>query len=105
MKKNIYGFEELGAGYIYIYIFSLHSITITTTLYLQKESEKKEKTYNADVKRKSNLRFQNFYIRLCLVPVKYFLENIYFPEMLFSGKKNVFKLFGCLKIHLTENQL
>ena len=73
-------------------------------MYLQKESEKKEKTYNADVKRKSNLRFQNFYIRLCLVPVKYFLENIYFPKMLFSGKKNVFKLFGCLKIHLTKNQ-
>ena len=24
--------------------------------------------------------------------------------MLFSGKKNVFKLFGCLKIHFTENQ-
>ena len=36
--------------------------------------------------------------RLCLVPVKYF------PEMLFSGKKNVFKLFGCLKIHFMENQ-
>ena len=24
--------------------------------------------------------------------------------MLFSGKKNVFKLFGCLKIRFTENQ-
>ena len=24
--------------------------------------------------------------------------------MLFSGKKYVFKLFGCLKIHFTENQ-
>ena len=43
-------------------------------------------------------------LRLCLVPVKYFPENIYFPEMLFSGKKNVFKLFGCLKICFTENQ-
>ena len=43
-------------------------------------------------------------LRLCLVPVKYFLENIYFPKMLFSGKKNVFKLFGCLKIRFTENQ-
>ena len=39
-----------------------------------------------------------------MVPVKYFPENIYFPEMLFSGKKNVFKLFGCLKIRFTENQ-
>ena len=43
-------------------------------------------------------------LRLCLVPVKYFPENIYFLEMLFSGKKNVFKLFGCLKIRFTENQ-
>ena len=24
--------------------------------------------------------------------------------MLFSGKKNVFKMFGCLKIRFTENQ-
>ena len=30
-------------------------------------------------------------IRLCLVGVKYFPENIYFPEMLFSGKENIFK--------------
>ena len=30
-------------------------------------------------------------LRLCLVPVKYFLENTYFPEMLFSGKENIFK--------------
>ena len=34
--------------------------------------------------------------RLCplgcvLVHVKYFPENIYFPEMLFSGKENIFK--------------
>ena len=36
--------------------------------------------------------------RLCLVHVKYF------PEMLFSRKENVFKLFGCLGIHFTENQ-
>ena len=31
------------------------------------------------------------YLWLCLVPVKYFPENIYFPEMLFSGKENIFK--------------
>ena len=42
---------------------------------------------------------------LCLVPVKYFPENKYFSEMLFSGKKNVFKLFGYLKIRFIENQL
>ena len=28
---------------------------------------------------------------LCLVPVKYFSENKNFPEMLFSGKENIFK--------------
>ena len=42
--------------------------------------------------------------RLCLVHVKYFPENKYFPEMLFSGKENIFRLFGCLRIHFTENQ-
>ena len=31
------------------------------------------------------------HLRLCLVHVKYFLENKYFPEMLFSGKENIFK--------------
>ena len=36
--------------------------------------------------------------------VKYFSKNIYFLEMLFSGKKNVFKLFGCLQIRFMENQ-
>ena len=43
-------------------------------------------------------------IRLCLVHVKYFPENKYFSQMLFSGKENVFRLFGCLGIHFTENQ-
>ena len=47
---------------------------------------------------------RNFVIRLCLVHVKYFPENKYFPEMLFSGKENVFRLFGCLGIHFMENQ-
>ena len=28
---------------------------------------------------------------LCLVPVKYFPENKYFPEILFSEKENIFK--------------
>ena len=36
--------------------------------------------------------------------VKYFSKNIYFSEILFSGKKNVFKLFGCLQIRFMENQ-
>ena len=30
-------------------------------------------------------------LRLCLVHVKYFPENKYFPEMLFSEKENIFK--------------
>ena len=30
-------------------------------------------------------------LRLCLVHVKYFPENIYFSEMLFSGKENIFQ--------------
>ena len=31
------------------------------------------------------------YFRLCLVRVKYFPENKYFPEMLFSRKENIFQ--------------
>ena len=31
------------------------------------------------------------WLRLCLVHVKYFPKNIYFPKMLFSGKENIFK--------------
>ena len=31
------------------------------------------------------------YFKLCLVRVKYFPENKYFPEMLFSGKENIFQ--------------
>ena len=46
----------------------------------------------------------SFSLRLCLVHVKYFLENKYFPEILFLGKENVFRLFGCLGIRFTENQ-
>ena len=47
---------------------------------------------------------RNFVIRLCLVHVKYFPKNKYFPEMLFSRKENVFWLFGYLRIHFMENQ-
>ena len=38
-------------------------------------------------KKKSSFRT----LRLCLVCVKYFPENKYFPKMLFSGKENIFK--------------
>ena len=33
----------------------------------------------------------HFTSRLYLVFVKYFSENKYFPEILFSGKENIFK--------------
>ena len=46
----------------------------------------------------------SIWLRLCLVHVKYFPKNKYFPKMLFSGKENVFRLFGCLRIRFTENQ-
>ena len=40
----------------------------------------------------NDMRIQNSCnVRLCLVCVKYFPENKYFPEMLFSGKENIFK--------------
>ena len=32
-------------------------------------------------------------LRLCLVPIKYFLKNKYFSEILFSEKEN---FLGCL---------
>ena len=35
-------------------------------------------------------------LRLCLVPVKYFSENKNFPEMLFSGKENIFECLVAL---------
>ena len=34
---------------------------------------------------------KQFIPRLCLVHVKYFQENKYFPEMLFLGNENIFK--------------
>ena len=34
--------------------------------------------------------------RLCLVAVKRFSENTYFPEMLISGKGKYFSVFGCI---------
>ena len=43
-------------------------------------------------------------LRLCLFHVKYFPENKYLPEMLFLGKENIFRLFGCLGIRFMENQ-
>ena len=41
--------------------------------------------------------------RLCLVAVKRFPENTYFPEMLISGKGKCFHVFGCILKKFPEN--
>ena len=53
---------------------------------LKKKKKEKKKAKNAKERK----------CRLCLVHVKYFPENMYFPEMLFSGKENIFKCLGVL---------
>ena len=40
---------------------------------------------------------------LCLVAVKRFPENTYFPEMLISGKGKYFSVFGCISKNFPEN--
>ena len=42
-------------------------------------------------------------LRLCLVAVKRFPENTYFPEMLISGKGKCFHVFGCISKNFPEN--
>ena len=42
-------------------------------------------------------------LRLCLVAVKCFSENIYFPEMLISRKGKYFSVFGCISKNFPEN--
>ena len=41
--------------------------------------------------------------RLCLVAVKRFPENTYFPEMLISRKGKYFHVFGCISKNFPEN--
>ena len=41
--------------------------------------------------------------RLCLVAVKRFPENTYFPKMLISGKGKYFCVFGCISKNFPEN--
>ena len=43
--------------------------------------------------------------RLCLVAVKRFPENTYFPEMLISGKGKYFCVFGCISKNFPEKIL
>ena len=42
-------------------------------------------------------------LRLCLVAVKRFPENTYFPEMLISGKGKYFHVFGCILKNFPKN--
>ena len=43
------------------------------------------------------------FLRLCLVAVKRFPENTYFPEKLISGKGKYFSMFGCILKKFPEN--
>ena len=54
---------------------------------------------NANVKSKENFSI----LRLCLVAVKCFPENTYFPEILISGKGKYFSVFGCISKNFPEN--
>ena len=45
----------------------------------------------------------NLGLGLCLVAVKRFPENTYFPEMLISGKGKYFHVFGCISKNFPEN--
>ena len=45
------------------------------------------------------------HLRLCLVAVKRFPENTYFPEMLISEKGKYFSVFGCISKKFPENIL
>ena len=47
--------------------------------------------------------FEVWRLRLCLVAVKRFPENTYFPEMLISGKGKYFHVFGCISKNFPEN--
>ena len=44
-----------------------------------------------------------YHFRLCLVAVKRFPKNTYFPEMLISGKGKYFHVFGCILKIFSEN--
>ena len=50
-----------------------------------------------------NINILCVYIWLCLVYVKYFPENKYFPEMLFTEKENIFKCLVALWKNVLEN--
>ena len=53
--------------------------------------------------KKKRVETNHLIIRLCLVAVKRFPENTYFPEMLIFGKGKCFHVFGCISKKFSEN--
>ena len=53
--------------------------------------------------KKKRVETNHLIIRLCLVAVKRFPENTYFPEMLIFGKGKCFHVFGCISKNFPEN--
>ena len=53
--------------------------------------------------KKKRVETNHLIIRLCLVVVKRFPENTYFPEMLIFGKGKCFHVFGCISKNFPEN--
>ena len=51
----------------------------------------------------NQFHYNLFTVRLCLVAVKRFPENTYFPEMLISRKGKYFSVFGCISKNFPEN--
>ena len=51
----------------------------------------------------NQFHYNFFTVRLCLVAVKCFPENTYFPEMLISRKGKYFSVFGCISKSFPKN--
>ena len=51
----------------------------------------------------NQFHYNLFTVRLCLVAVKRFPENTYFPEMLIFRKGKYFSVFGCISKNFPEN--
>ena len=51
----------------------------------------------------NQFHYNLFTVRLCLVAVKRFPKNTYFPEMLISRKGKYFSVFGCISKNFPEN--
>ena len=67
----------------------------------QKELEDNENIQQNDNNKGGHDNVQT--CRLCLVAIKRFPENTYFPEMLISEKEKYFFVFGCISKNFPEN--